>query len=130
MAGLGHEELEEIRRTALNSTDMQGQHQSKTAAIAIALGEEADPGTRLRIEIVVQWLQLVQVDAVRVSGLSRLWRQAAQQLERKGRRRWSAVRGPMVATIAVLMDAGWQAEDWYSWRDSSGQLWQLADGAI
>ena len=33
----------------------------------------------------------------------------------------------MTATIATLLDAGWEPEEWNQWHDSDGSLWQLAE---
>ena len=33
----------------------------------------------------------------------------------------------MGATIATLLDSGWDPEEWNSWTDTLGQSWSLAD---
>ena len=156
VAGLAHNELEHVRSIALASTGMQGKHQSKTAAIAVVLGQDADPGIRLRIDIVLQWLEIAQAHAPSFPGLSTFWAKGVTTLQcssepksqpttvdrdqqiQESRHdsggpqppRWAQVKGPMLATIAVLLDAKWVPVDWSRWQDPRGCCWQVVPGVV
>ena len=75
----------------------------------------------------MQWLQIARTQLTQTPGLPSLWRLAAKQLKEKGAQKWYCVRGPMGATIATLMDAGWHPEEWNMWLDSHGVSWRLAE---
>ena len=89
---------------ALTSAGMHAKGQSMTAAIAVVLGPLADPGVKLRVAIIMQWLSLACLPQVQLPGIANLWGKAVEKLKHKGAQRWASVRGPLCAAIAVLMD--------------------------
>ena len=109
LAAWVHMALESLRSAALIATSAMSKGQSKTAALCIVLGDFADPGAKLRIDVVMQWLHLASTEANKVQGLATMWQKGLNKLRAKGEHRWSAVRGPMLAVIAVLFDIGWRA---------------------
>ena len=125
--GLGKTAMSAVRAEALHTTGMAIAGQSTTAAIAVVLGELADPAVKLPIAVIMQWLQLSKLLIKDTPGLPSLWRLAAKHLKDKGEQKWHYVKGPMAATIATIMDAGWEPEEWNLWLDSFGVAWQLSE---
>ena len=96
-------------------------------AIAVTLGGVADPAIKLPVAIGMQWLQIARAQMQDTPGLASMWRLAVKAAKHKQGRKWQAVRGPMAATIATLLDAGWEPEEWNQWADAHGQVWSLAE---
>ena len=103
--------------------EMSGQ--STTAALAIALGAYQDPAIKVPIAIILQWLQLTQQYLTDMPGVASLWRLQTVHLRSKKQYKWHSVRGPMGATIATLLDLGWDPDEWDQWTDTMGHCWKL-----
>ena len=126
-AGLVNAALNAVRTEAMRTTGLEMAGQSTTVVPAVALGDTADPAIKLPVAIVLQWLQIARVQAEATPGLDSMWRLAVQSAKNKKERKWQAVRGPMGATIATLLDAEWEPEGWNKWIDAYGQMWSLTD---
>ena len=56
-----------------------------------------------------------------------MWRAAVRHLKSKKQYRWHAVKGPMGAVIATLLDLDWDPTEWDEWVDSLGFAWRLTN---
>ena len=91
--------------------------QCSTTAIAVAFDKYTDPASKIRVDIVVQWLKLwARSTSSRQEKIQGLW---ASQLRRlQTTKRWNAVNGPIRAVICTLLDIGWMPVTANAWRGS------------
>ena len=103
--------------------------QSTTAVLAVALCEVADPAVKVPDIIVAQRSQIAKAMARDTPGLASFWRQEVQAAKARQARACHAVKGPMGATSATLLAAGWEPEECDRWIGSRGDIWQAAEEA-
>ena len=126
-AGLGNKAMQDARVQAIKTIGLEMRGQSTTAALAIALGEHKDPAIQHPMAIIMQWLQLAHQFLQDMPGMASMWRLAVKHLKSKQRYKWHAVRGPMGAAIATLLDLQWDPTEWNEWIDAMGHTWKLTE---
>ena len=125
--GVGKTAMAAVRAEAINATDLSMKGQSTTAVLAVVLGNYSDPAIKLPTAIVLQWLQIARSQVQEIPGMPSLWRLSVKHLRSKGEHKLHYVKGPMCATIATLLDASWEPEEWNYWYDTYGTAWHLAE---
>ena len=78
-----------------------------------------DPGRTLMVQQVEAWFQLKKRWTGKEDLLERTWGLTVQKLE-EASSRWQMVKGPLAATVAYLLDLGWQPRDSDEWLDTRG----------
>eukprot|EP00973_Karenia_brevis_P003429 472424-Karenia_brevis.AAC.1 len=63
----------------------------------------------------------------RREAIGKTWAQLKMVIFGAGANRWKRLRGPIAATIATLLDIGWQPEAEDLWADGEGCQWRLSD---
>ena len=71
----------------------------------------------MMVQQVEAWFQLKKRWAGKEDLLERTWGLTVQKLEAASSR-WQMVKSPLAATVAYLLDLGWQPRD--SWLDTQG----------
>ena len=78
-----------------------------------------DPGRTMMVQQVEAWFQLKKRWAGKEDLLERTWGLTVQKLE-EASSRWQMVKRPLAATVAYLLDLGWQPRDSDEWLDTQG----------
>ena len=78
-----------------------------------------DPGRTMMVQQVEAWFQLKKRWVGKEELLERTWGLTVQRLE-EASSRWQMVRGPLAATVAYLLDMGWQPRGSDEWLDTHG----------
>ena len=79
-----------------------------TTAIALHLQQHKDPGVAIPIQVLSSWIELWVTHTDQRSRIRRIWPRLLWNL-RDSNTRWMKVKGPIGATIAVLLDARWRS---------------------
>ena len=88
-------------------------------ALSSASDRYQDPGRTLMVQQVEAWFQLKKRWTGKEDLLERTWGLTVQKLE-EASSRWQMVKGPLAATVAYLLDLGWQPRDSDEWLDTRG----------
>ena len=100
--------------------------QCNTTAIALMMRAGADPAIKVRLEVVKQWSQMWRsMDDGTKARVRAVWQKQLPKLQAANR--WSHVRGPMRATMASLIDMGWNPvfpDMWYE-PEPSDLVWYI-----
>ena len=119
--------LHRLRLMAATATVGAGTACCLTTALAIDGKPFADPGVRLRCEAILTWVRILRkLPTARSANLATVWKRtllAYRGLE--GKSPWKAVRGLLGATIAPLMEAGWDPVEPLCWTDEHGDDWDM-----
>ena len=94
-----------------------------SVAIALLMGEGQDPSIKTRQEVVTTWLGVWAHEHMRPR-LRLAWKRIRPNLE-DARVRWLRVVGVISATIATLLDIGWDPLEPDLWSDLRGDTWQI-----
>ena len=78
-----------------------------------------DPGRTMMVQQVEAWFQLKKRWVGKEELLERTWGLTVHRLE-EASSRWQMVRGPLAATVAYLLDMGWQPRGSDEWLDTHG----------
>ncbi len=114
--------LHKLRVLAAKAVVGTGTSCCLTTDLALSGKPMADPGVRLRVEAIVLWSKLARklLEPKRAS-LSRAWSRALAAFRKlDGKSPWKLVKGPMAATIATLLDIGWDPRNPTLWKDERG----------
>ena len=79
---------------------------------------DQDPGRTMMVQVEA-WFQLKKRWVGKEELLERTWGLTVQRLE-EASSRWQMVRGPSAATVAYLLDMGWQPRGSDEWLDTHG----------
>jgi len=77
-----------------------------TTGFGLITGHQKDPGISLVQELLVTWIQVLEKSTIPKEAIQRAWAKTTKELK-EAPRRWHKVRGTMGATIATLLDRGW-----------------------
>lgn len=105
--GIAPSALNKLRTRTAMATGLQQTGRCCTTAIPVAYGPHRGPAVRVTMEAVKQWLLLWQAHLHFHLSIRTAWR-ACVHLLTNHRHPWNLVRGPMAATIATLLQYGWQ----------------------
>ncbi|CAK0808398.1 unnamed protein product, partial [Prorocentrum cordatum] len=118
--GLAPSAIPRLRRGAALSAAGKGPGWRPTSIFATLHGDK-EPGLELRRQLLGEWLDLWRRAPQLRSRIGCAWRSVLAKLVSAGpKRRWRAVRGPMAALMAMLLDAGWSPTTARSWTTASG----------
>jgi len=94
------------------------------AALALHLGEDADPAVRFIVEQVRCWIAFwISNPAMRFE-VTRAWLHLRLEFLQNGAD-WKKVVGPVAATIASLHTAGWKPVEPMAWNDLLGHTHEI-----
>ena len=98
---------------------------SKTTAIQVHFGRDADPGVYIPAQTVLGIVKHLSADHPRAwsARAGKAWGKTADRTVASNR--WSKVTGPIAACQAYLRDIGWSPNRPSIWHDSAGSAWVL-----
>ena len=125
--GIAPSSLHRLRLLAARATAGAGTACCLTTALAIDGKPFADPGVRLRCEAILTWVRILRkFPEARSANLETVWKRTLLAYRGlNGKSPWKAVRGPLGATIAALMEAGWDPLEPLCWTDEHGDEWDM-----
>ena len=125
--GFAPKHLHRLRVLAAKAVVGTGTSCCLTTALALSGKPMADPGIRLR-EAIVLWTKLARkLPEPKRASLSRAWGRAVAAFRKlDGKSLWKLVKGPMTATIATLLDIGWDPCNPTLWKDERGDEWDIS----
>eukprot|EP00959_Pyramimonas_sp_CCMP1952_P468656 9493598-Pyramimonas_sp.AAC.1 len=74
-----------------------------------------DPAKSIPREQLAAWLDQWFAHPELHARIAKAWQQSLRRLRLAGENRWRRVRGPTSATVATLLDAGWDPVDHDFW---------------
>jgi hypothetical protein len=127
--GIAPTSIHKLRLLAARATVGAGTACCLTTALAFDGRPFADPGVRLRCEAVLTWIRtLRKLPTARSANLDAVWQRTLHTFAGlEGKSPWKAVKGPLGATIAALLEAGWSPEEPLCWKDELGDTWDMYD---
>ena len=121
--GIAPASVHKMRRMALGVTAMPTRGACITTSLHLCLGVERDPAIQYPLEIIWQWLQLLYDKAFDTRRYARCWMNTLGMF--CGSANWLKVTGPVSATIATLLEAGWKPDAHDCWTYPGGDAWAL-----
>ena len=146
--GMAPTTVKQLRASMAAATGIVAHGRCPATAIAITMGPKRDPAVFLPMQQISLWIDLFRGDASCRTLAVRAWTTAYDRIRglhlaksEEDKRQlaireacftpelfakracWSAVFGPMTATMAVLYDQGWRVDSPARWTDPSGQDW-------
>jgi hypothetical protein len=127
--GIAPTSIHKLRLLAARATVGAGTACCLTTALAFDGKPFADPGVRLRCEAILTWIRtLRKMPTARSASLEAVWQRTLHTFAGlEGKSLWRTVRGPLGATIAALLEAGWSPGEPLCWKDELGDTWDMYD---
>eukprot|EP00972_Heterocapsa_arctica_P006627 969641-Heterocapsa_arctica.AAC.1 len=116
--------LEAWRASAVQGAGVGKRGTCATTVIRMIYGESRDPLVKARTQLLSMWVRHMAKNRDHRTAAVKFWHRSRQQLGDDGYH-WNRVKGPMAATIATLIDIGWQPLSACYWGDSQGNRWAL-----
>ena len=127
--GASKTQTQAMRRNLKSCTPLGHTQSCLTTTLAWYYGAPQDPEVSLKVEQVAQWIDDWKTfDAAKRKRIHSMWRKMLPTIGLDQANMWSKAKGPIVATICVLYEAGWKPLSPVRWFDVHGNG-AIVDGA-
>eukprot|EP00959_Pyramimonas_sp_CCMP1952_P134044 2803990-Pyramimonas_sp.AAC.1 len=120
--GVPEYEITNLRRQAGRSVAGQGPGRCLTTTLAMAMGD-GGPAKAVRHQHFTAWLTMWRQYPELHPRIQKAWDTVAPRIRQAGQRKWRLAKGPLSATIATLLDIGWDPVSATQWDTDGGHSW-------
>ena len=128
--GATQSEIAQLRKLAAAASGISTLGRCTTTAVALTCGHAKDPAALLVRDSVKLWHQLWRLmpEAQRIA-VSRQWARCCEEFkELSPLATVSRIKGPISATVSILLRFGWQPFSPAAWVDPAGHRWNFQPG--